>query len=383
MGHYSFQDDTRRNAPRMKTIALTTLALMSLLTAGPAAARGLTIGVVAPLDGPFAILGKQVMAGAKAQAEAAGNKILPVPESCAPDSGVDVASRLIAGGATAAIGFLCADSLIGSAQALKEAAIPVITLSARSKVLFEDAAKHGWPIYSLSPRPGEEASATAGFIAGIWPGSAIALLDDGTLNAHELAANIRLDLETKGIKPVMADTFRPGLDNQKILVRRLQKAGVTNVYIAGGRSDVATIARDAAGTGIALMGSDQLLASDDGVALPDGVLAVLPESWREQPGASGLVHALAEQDIVAEGYVLPAHAAAQIIDKAEAAVNDKQDLAATIAGGTFETAVGTVSFGKDHFRAEDTYRLMEWRNGAFQPPVPPAGQPAAKSGKTQ
>jgi branched-chain amino acid transport system substrate-binding protein len=368
---------------RMTKFALITTVLLSLLSAGLADAKGLTIGVVAPQDGPFAILGRQIMAGAKAQAEAAGNTILPVPESCTPETGVDVASRLIAGGASVAIGFLCADSLIGSAQALKDASIPAITLSARSKVLFEDAVKHDWPIYSLSTRPGEEASATAGFIAGAWPSSGLALLDDGTLNSHELAANIRLELEAKGIKPVLAEAFRPSIDNQKILVRRLQKAGVSAVYIAGARSDVATIARDAAGTGITFMGGDQLIAADEGVALPDGVLAVIPERWRELPAASGLVQALAEQNIVAEGYVLPAHAAAQIVDKAQAMVSDKQDLAASIAGGSFDTAVGTVSFAKDHFRAENVYRLMEWRGGAFQSPVPPASQPLGKQGQTQ
>lgn len=365
----------------MTKLALTTVALLSLLSAGLAEAKGLTIGVVAPQDGPFGVLGKQIMAGAKAQADAVGNTILPVPESCAPESGVDVASRLIAGGASVAIGFLCADSLIGSAQALKDASIPAITLSARSKVLFEDAVKHGWPIYSLSPRPGEEASATAGFIAGAWPSAGLALLDDGTLNSHELAANIRLELEAKGIKPVLAEAFRPSIDNQKILARRLQKAGVSAVYIAGARSDVATIVRDAAGSGISFMGGDQLVAPDDGVALPDGVLAVIPQRWRDLPAASGLVQALAEQNIVAEGYVLPAHAAAQIVDKAQGMVSDRQDLAASIAGGSFDTAIGTVTFAKDHFRAENVYRLMEWRNGGFQSPVPPASP--AKQGQSQ
>jgi branched-chain amino acid transport system substrate-binding protein len=359
----------------MNKLILTSAALLGLLATGPATARGLTIGVVAPQAGPFANLGKQVMDGARAQAEAAGNTVLSVPETCEPDSGVDVASRLIAGGASVAVGFLCSDSLIGGAQALKEAGIPALTLSARSKVLFEDAVKHGWPVYSLAPRPGEEAQTTAAFMAGLWPNSGIALLDDGTLNSHELAANVRLELEAKGIKPVLAEAFRPSLDNQKILVRRLQKAGVSAVYVAGARSDVAIIARDAAGSGITFMGGDQLLAADDDQPLADGVLAVIPERWRELPGASAIVQALSEHDVVAEGYVLPAHAAAQIVDKAETSMTGKQDFAAALASGTFETAIGTVSFAKDHFRAENVYRLLEWRGGSFQPP--------AKAGQTQ
>jgi branched-chain amino acid transport system substrate-binding protein len=359
----------------MKKTALTAALSLMLAAAQGAEAKGLTIGVVAPDSGPFVLLGKQIMAGAKAQVEAAGNTILPVPETCEPESGVDVASRLIAGGASVAIGFLCADSLLGGAQALKDASIPVLTLSAQSKVLFEEAVKRGWPLYSLAPRPQEEALTTAGFITELWPNAAVALLDDGTINAHELAVNIRLALKDKGMKPVFADNFRPGLDSQKMLLRQLQKAGAAAVYVAGSRGDVAVIARDLAGTGIKVIGGEQLLAPDDAVPLPDGVLAVLPEIWRERPAASAVVQALAEQHIIAEGYVLPAHAAALIVDKAEAAVSGDRDLARTLANGSFDTAIGTVTFGKDHYRAENVLRLMEWRNGAFQP--------VQKTGQTQ
>lgn len=350
---------------------------LALILAAPhvAAAQTLTIGVVAPESGPYAALGRQIMDGAKAQAEAAGNTVLKVPESCEPDSSVDIASRLIAGGASVAIGFLCSDSLIGGMQALKDAGIPALTLSARSKILFEDAVKHDWPLYSLAPRPQEEAAATAGYITTLWPNSAVALLDDGTLNAHELAANVRLELKDRGMKPILADNFRPGLDSQKMIVRQLQKAGAAAVYIAGSRGDVAVIARDLAGTGIKVMGGEQLIATDDSVPLPDGVLAVAPEIWRESPAASAVVHALAEQHVVAEGYVLPAHAAASIVDKAEASVTPERDLGKVLATGRFDTAIGTVTFGKDHYRAEDIYRLLVWRNGAFEP--------VQKSGRTQ
>lgn len=356
---------TQTDARMMKTVFVTALVL-ALGGVQTVDAKGLTIGVVAPQSGPFAILGKQVMEGARVQAESSGNTVFAVPESCEADSGVEVASRLIAGGASVAIGFLCADSLIGGAQALKEAGIPAIALSARSRIVFEDAVKRDWPIFSLAPRPGEEAVRTAGLLAKLWPDSAIALLDDGTINAHELAANIRLELESEGVKPVLADNFRPGLDNQKLLVRQLQKSGAVAVYIAGSRGDVATIARDAAGSGISIIGGETLLAPDDTVALPNGVMAVLPEIWREQPAASGVVQALAEQKIVAEGYVLPAHAAALIVDKAEAMTSDKLDLAKALSTGTFATAIGTVSFGNDHYRAQDVFRLMEWQNGGFQ-----------------
>ena len=349
------------------------LASLPVLLALAAAsqASGLVIGVVAPSSGPYAILGKQVLDGAKAQAEAAGNSILPIPENCDDASGEDAAKQLISAGATAAIGFLCSNTLQSAMPALASVGIPAITLSARSHILFEDAVKKKWPLYSLAPAPGEEAQATATMIARAWANAPFAIIDDGTINAHELAANIRLELEGKGITPIMTDTYRPGLENQRLLVKQLGKSGASAVYIAGARSDVAVIARDLAeaASGITVMGGESLLAADEGAPLPSGVLAAMPELWHNQPEASAVVQALAEKGVIAEGYVLPAHAAAFIAGKADETKKADEPLGQAIQTGNFPTVLGNVAFGPDHLRKEGAYRLMEWRDGAFEPVI--------------
>lgn len=355
----------------MKFPALPALLLIATTFAAPTNASGLTLAIVAPTEGPFAQLGQQIEDGARAQGEAAGNTILNVPETCEPGSGEEIAKRLISGGADAAIGFLCTPSLETALPALKSAGIPAITLSVRSRILFEDAGKQKWPLFSLAPSPGEEATATAAIIADKWAGTAFALIDDGTINAHELAANIRLELESKGLTPVLADNFRPSLPSQSLLVRRLVKAGVSQVYIAASRADIAVIARDAdkLNANLTIMGGEALLSADEDVAMTPGVLAVMPSMWRNRPAASAVVQALAEKDIIAEGYVLPAHAAAFIVDKAAQARKDGESLADAIARNEFSTVLGPVSFGPDHIRKQDAYQLEVWRNGGFEPVV--------------
>jgi branched-chain amino acid transport system substrate-binding protein len=353
----------------MTSFSLRAVALSVVLLASMANAKGLMIGVVSPAEGPFALLGKQILEGASAQAEASGNMILAVPETCEAGNGEDVAKRLISGGVDAAIGFLCSDSLVTSLAALGGAGIPAITLSVRSRILFEDAVKHHWPLYSLAPAPGEEAKATADFIAANWAGTPYAILDDGTLNFHELAANIRIELEGKGLAPLVTDNFRPSLAKQRLLAHRLAKAGVTEIYVAGTRNDTAIIARDAAAeaTGMTVMGGQSLLAAEEDVPLPAGVLAVMPDMWRNRPEAASIVQALSQKGIIAEGYVLSAYAAALMVEQASEDKKSGQTLGEAIAQGSFTTPIGPVSFGPDHMRKDDGFQVNEWRDGAFQP----------------
>ncbi len=340
---------------------------------GVALAAGLTIGVVAPQSGPYKILGKQILDGARVQIEAAGNEMLAIEESCEEGSGEEIAAQAISAGAVATIGYLCSQSLWDALPALKDAGIPAITLSVRSPILFEDSLKAQWPLFSLAPPMEAQEDAIASIIRTEWSGIPFAILDDGTIHSRELAAHVRQTLEEKGLTAQFADAFRPAIENQIRMVRRLKKAGISHVFISGDRNDAAIFARDANAEGIDLtiLGGESLLAADDSVPLGDGVLAVIPEPWRSRPEASTIVNALEELGISAEGYVLPAHAAAQIADKAaEQAQADDKSMAEILEGQTFTTANGAVSFNADHIRNTQPYELFKWQTGAFRKIAP-------------
>lgn len=345
-----------------RLLPLTFLVLTGLSM--PLVAAPLKIAVVAPQSGNFVTLGDEVRRGAKISADRLGIELALIDENCEAGSGPQVAARIKESGATAAIGFLCSESLDGALAPLKEAAIPAITLSVRWKGVMEDALKNGWPLFRLAPTTEDEAQKLTEIILRDWTSDAIALIEDGTIHGRELADAIRNGLETHGLKPVFTDTFRPGQEQQISLVRRLRKAGVTKVFVGGDRSDISIIARDAAAEKIELsfLGGEALNAADQPVPLAEGVRAVLLPYVVGGPSpqdGSGT-------EPPREGYVQPAEAAVSILGDAAALSGAMgSTLADTLVDTAFDTPIGPITFSTGHELADNPYRLMEWRKGGF------------------
>ncbi|AYG66390.1 MULTISPECIES: ABC transporter substrate-binding protein [unclassified Rhizobium] len=349
------------------------LLFVLLSAAGSSYAAGINIGVVAPQGGNFATLGAEITTGANFEIQAQKDTATVIDEPCTEDGGRAVAEALITAKAQIAIGFLCTETLEGALPRLKEAGIPAITVSVRSRILMEDALKNGWPLFRLAPVDSAEAAVAINTILKDWAAEPMALIDDGTIHGRELVGAIRNALEEKGLKPVFNDTYRPGQDQQIALVRRLKKAGATHVFIGGDRSDVAVIARDAKGENIplALMGGDAMRAADTPLPLLEGVQAIALPDAASLPAAQQTVQAMRAGGIEPDGYILPAAAAAQIASQAaEGAKAENKPVADKLVGTAFQTAIGQISFGQNHELTENPYRLLEWRGNAFVPVTP-------------
>ncbi len=354
---------------RMKTAFIASLLAASVLAASPASAAGLALAVVAPKDGPLAILGEQVREGARFAAEANGDTVVEIAEACDESDGEGIARAILAADATAAVGFLCTEGLSAALPALADAKVPAVTLSVRSGILMEDALKKGWPLFRLAPGPKAEAEKAVEIITRDWKSEPFALIDDGTIHARELVEAIRLQLEEVGMKATFVDTYRPAQEQQLSLVRRLAKTGVTRVFVGGDRADIAVIARDAKAekAALTLLGGEALTGADPLVPMTDGVEAIALPDYQALPEGRPVAVAMQDMGIVAEGYVLPAQAAVTAL---AAAAAEGGDLAERLAGGSFATAIGTVAFGADHELWENPYRLLVWRAGAFVPAEP-------------
>jgi branched-chain amino acid transport system substrate-binding protein len=336
--------------------------------AGCGSAYAAVIGVVAPRSGPYALLGTQVIEGARAAAEAAGDQVVEIEESCEESGGAAVARSLTQAKASAAIGFLCVETLTTALPLLKTAQIPAITVSVRSKILMEDTLRNGWPFFRMAPAEGAEADKIAETILAIWKAEPIALIEDGTIYGRELTSAAREKLEAGGITPVFTDTFRPGQEQQVALVRRLAKAGASHVFLGGDRNDIAIIARDAAAENIplVLMGGDTMRAANRPVPLREGVLAVTLPDYAALPEAASATAVLRSRNIEPEGYVLPAYAAMELAHQAIVQANAQSQKPTDALGlGSFNTAIGSVAFGQDHELKENPFRLLEWRGTDF------------------
>jgi branched-chain amino acid transport system substrate-binding protein len=331
-------------------------ALLSLLLALPSAAFGaepLTIGISAPLSGPFVILGRQIADGAAAAQAALGGEakieLVIADDRCDADGGKQAADILVAAKVSAVIGYLCTPALQSALPAFRAGKTPVITLGVRPVKILEDARKNGDALFRLGPDSGEEETALADLLLPLWRGENFAIIDDGTIHARELAESLRVAAEARGLKPVFVDTFRPALENQLALVNRLKKSGASRVFVGGDRSDIAILARDAAARGVPLTiaGGETLNAASDDVPLADNVIMVAAPQPQGKGGAS------------AEGYFASAYAAVEILVNTGA-------LTKVIASGTHQTILGDVSFDKNGGQSGNPYRLLVSKSGGFE-----------------
>ncbi|MCZ4073610.1 ABC transporter substrate-binding protein [Agrobacterium tumefaciens] len=337
--------------------------------AGSASAA--SIGIVAPQSGPYELLGQQVRQGAKAAAAKLGLDVVEIHESCEDGSGGAIADGLVAAKVSAAIGFLCTETLQDVLPPLKAAAIPAITLSSRAPILMEDALKYGWPLFRLAPSDRAESDRIAEIILRDWKGHSIGLVDDGTIYSRELVDRIRSSLEENGLKPTLADTMRPNQEQQVALVRRLARTGISHVFVGAERNDVAIIARDAGSENIPLtvMGGDAMNAANNPVPLAANVLAVTRPAYDTLPSAQAVAGELRGAGIEPEGYVLPAYAAAELTAAlAEATQAQSKPAPEILAGGTlFKTVLGDLGFSPSHDLLDNPYRLQRWNGQRFEP----------------
>lgn len=344
------------------------LVIAGSVQAAPALAAGLKIAVVAPVDGPFALLGQQILDGARFQAEDRGSEIIAIAETCEPKDSESLTKALLASGAEAAIGFLCTESLEAALPALAEAGIPALTLSVRSDILMEDALKKKWPFFRLVPSAKAEAAKVVEIILSRWKNEPLGLIEDGTIHGRELVESVRSALAEIGLTPTFSDTYRPAQEQQVSLVRRLAKSGATHVFTGGDRADTAIIARDAAAEQVALtlMGGETLDAANLPVPLANGVLAVSLPDYATLPDAKNTVDAMTAAKLLPEGYVLPAFAAVTLLEQAkDQAGKDGGPVADALAKDPYQTVLGPIRFNASHELTDNPYRLLEWQYNRF------------------
>lgn len=346
-----------------------------LALAGSGRAEPLTVGVAAPLSGSAAPLGAQISAGARAAAAVLGPAVVQLQvedDACTAEGGTAAAKRLVAAGARAVVGFLCADALAAAMPAFKAAGIPVITVGVRANSVTDEREKTGWPVVRLGPRADAERDAAARIVPALWREKLFAIVDDGTIYGRELAESVRNAAEAESLKPVFIDTFRPGSESQVGLVGRLRRAGATHAFAGGDRDDIAQMARDAERLDAATVfaGGETLRAEPGPVGLAAGTLMIgLPE-WADEAEPAA-VAAVRGQGGEPEGYALPAYAAVETAVKALAGAAPGADPADLMPGRSFGTAIGPVAFDGKGDLAENPYRLFRFDGTRFVPQEAP------------
>ncbi|CCV06584.1 Extracellular ligand-binding receptor [Mesorhizobium metallidurans STM 2683] len=349
---------------------ITTIALLAWLSlCGNASAETLLVGVAAPLSGPSAVLGKQIVAGAGLAAEANGAELKTVDDACTADGAAAAAREFAAAKVSVVVGFLCTDAIEAALPILKDANIPVITVGVRTESLTDRRAKTGWPVFRLGPRGDDERNAVATILTRLWQNELFAIVDDGTIYGREIAETFRAAAEQAALKPVFVDTFRPQLDNQIGLIGRLKKAGATHIFAGGDGDDIAIMGRDAGqlDAGMTFAGGETLRTPPGDVPYATGTLMIAPPEWSDVADPK-VLEAFAAREIAPEGYALPAYAAVETAKAAAAlAATSGKPLAEALTAHDFTTVIGPVRFDEKGDLSQNPYRAFRFDGARFVP----------------
>ncbi|PYE89728.1 ABC transporter substrate-binding protein [Phyllobacterium leguminum] len=334
------------------------------------------IGVATPLSGPFALLGQQLADGAHIAATSAaptGQTVTPIiiDDKCTAEGGSAAARTFIEAKVQIVAGFLCTEALEAALPQLAEKNIPVVTPAIRERNLTERRAKSPFPIFRLALSSERQAASIGDILGRLWRDKPFAILDDGTIRGRELAHHVRLGLEAKGLKPVLVETFRPGLENQAALAALLKRAGASQAFIGGERDDAAAIAGATAAIGhpVTVIGDEALRAVPGTIDLVPGTLMIAMPEAETLPEAAGALAAFHAAGREAEGYAVPGYAALQIAMEAlvAAAEPQEQPVAAMLRGRMFNTALGPIRFDASGYRGDNPYRLFRYDGTRFVP----------------
>lgn len=340
-------------------------AIMLPHAAGAVEAR---IGIAAPMQEATALLGRQMRQGADFAASSAGVELVAVDEECTAEGGEVAARTFRDAGVGVVVGFLCTQSLEAALPILADAGIPVISSGVRSNGITDRRQRNAWLVWRVAPRTDAELSAVADILVSRWRQDLFAIVDDGTIHGRELAESLRLAAELAGLKPVFVDTYRPQSENQIGLLGRLRRAGASHVFVGGDRDDIAIMARDAAGLDydLTIAGPESLRAAGD-VSLAAGTLMIAIPEWADGADEAAL-RRFREAGIVPEGYVVPTHAATEIAIQALRLADERgATVADVLAGTTFDTLLGDISFDENGDLAANPFRLLRYDGQRFLP----------------
>ncbi len=336
------------------------------------------IAISGPMKGQFADFGAEMLVGAEqavADINAAGGVngevlVLQVADdACDADTAVAVANQLIGKGVRFVAGHFCFGASIAAGEVYAKAGIIEIS-PATTLPKFTDE-RPGEGIFRLAPRDDQQGRLAGQLLAGEFGGERIAILNDKTAYGKGLADAAKEAMNGLGKSESLFLAFDAGEDGYRSLVSQLNQENIGVIYLGGFHPEAGLIRLEMVRQGMkaVLVSGDALITQDYwNVTGPagNGTLVSYPQDPRDMPEARSLVAALEQAGKPAERYALTTYAAIQAWAQAAEAADTTAagEVAAALSDGTFETVLGSVSFGENGDSNVPAYVWYEWRDGA-------------------
>lgn len=349
-----------------------------LLSALPAHAD-ITVGLIAPLTGQYAVFGEQLKRGAEqavADINAAGGikgeklALRIADDACDPKQAVAVAGQMASARVKYVIGHYCSGSAIPSSKVMMEEGILLISPAATNPK-YTDEAKD--LIFRVCGRDDRQGVVLGEYLLKNFRSKKIAIVHDKSAYGRGVADETKKILNAGGVTETLYDTYTPGERDYSALIAKLKQLGVEVLFIGGYHTEAGLIARQLKEqkAAIQIIGGDALVTDEFwSIAGPagEGVLMSFGPDPRQRPEAAAALKALRQGGYEPEGYTLYTYAAMQTLAEGlrRAVKPDALTVAQSIRSAPVNTVLGALGFDAKGDIAGPTYVLYRWHDGKYQ-----------------
>src|SRR3954454_8903250 len=360
------------------------LAVAALALAATPAFAQIKIATVGPMTGQYAAFGEQMKRGAEMAVKdinAAGGVngqqlVLQVgDDACDPKQATAVANQLVSDKVVFVAGHYCSGSSIPASDIYKEAKILQITPASTNIKLTDDAAAKGnTTVFRTCGRDDVQGLTVGTYILKHHKDKKVAILHDKSPYGKGVADETKKALNKGGLREAMYESYSDTDKDFTALINKMKQAKIDIIVLGGYHTAGALLIKQSReqGFGAQMVGLDALEDPDfgrRGGPAPDGVLMSFPPKAEDDPKNAALVKKFRDAKYEPAGYTLFTYAAVKVWADAakKAGSTDAAKVAAALRQGTYDSAVGPLTYDQKGDIKDPVYDIYVWKGGKSTP----------------
>lgn len=363
----------------MKKLLITGAAVAALMGSTALSYADIVIGVAGPMTGQYASFGEQMRIGAEQAIKdinAAGGvngemlKLEIGDDACDPKQAVAVANQMVSKGAVFMAGHFCSGSSIPASAVYAEEGIIQISPASTNPKLTDE--RPGPGVYRVCGRDDQQGQVAGDFLKSTFGDKKVAIVHDKTAYGKGLADATKAAFEAAGGTTAVYEAYTAGEKDYTALVSKLKNEAIDALYVGGYHTEAGLMKRQMVDQGMetVLISGDALVTDEYWAITGDagaGTLMTFSPDPRKSDSAKDIVAALEADGKTTEGYVVYTYAAIQAWAAAvtSASSTDYDAVVKALDEGTFETALGSLSFDDKGDVSLPGYVFYEWKDGKY------------------
>ena len=360
------------------------LAVAALALAVSPAFAQIKIASVGPMSGQNAAFGEQLRKGAEmavADINAAGGvngqklELQIGDDACDPKQATAVANQMASDKVVFVAGHYCSGSSIPASDIYWEAKILQISPASTNVRLTEDAFKKGnTTVFRTCGRDDVQGVTVGNYIVKNHKGKKVAILHDKSAYGKGVADETKKALNKGGLREAMYESYNDTDKDFTALINKMKQAKIDIIVLGGYHTAGALLIKQSReqGFGAQMVGFDALQDVEFaklGGAATDGVLMSFPPKAEDDPKNAALVKKFRDAKYEPAGYTLFTYAAVKVWADAanKAKSTDAAKVAAALRTGTYDSAVGPLTYDEKGDIKNPVYDIYVWKNGTSSP----------------